>query len=110
MSHVEYFNIQGYFNATNFACDLGIDLAQGTIAGKKLSPQEVSQLRGLLLVRRLEQNGMIDSPLIHPNDCRALHDAYGIAKKGKCKADCGQKAYINPKGETYRCEFLGGRE
>ena len=64
--------------ARNLSLPLRISLVMPVGKGKDvelLSPWQVDQLRGLLLVRRLEQNGMIDSPLIHPNDCRALHDA-----------------------------------
>ncbi|MFH1637724.1 MAG: radical SAM protein [Candidatus Woesearchaeota archaeon] len=73
-----------------------------------LSEGKVDNLRGLLLAESLQHKGMIQSPLIRPNNCYALEQAYGIRKAKKCLADFGLKKYINPKGEASKCEFLGG--
>lgn len=73
---------------------------------KLMNDNEIDQLRGYLLVQRIMKGRMIDSPLIHVNNCGALEAAYGIEKKAICPVDCASKLYVSPRGEEYRCEFL----
>jgi MoaA/NifB/PqqE/SkfB family radical SAM enzyme len=72
---------------------------------QRLNKQQIEQLRGYLLGQHLSKKGMIDSPLIHTNNCPALEKAYDIEKQGQCPLDYG-KVYISPKGEVKGCEFF----
>jgi molybdenum cofactor biosynthesis enzyme MoaA len=71
-----------------------------------LSPREVDQLRGYLLVQKILRSNLIDSPLTRVNNCGAVQSAYGIKKCGICPADNGDKLYISPSGKRYSCEML----
>lgn len=77
---------------------------------KLLNKGQVDRLKGLLLAESLQHPGIIESPLIRPNNCGALGQAYDIQKAKLCLADCGCKKYINPLGEASKCEFFGGKE
>jgi len=70
-----------------------------------LKNEQINRLRSYLLIEKIKHGGMVDSPLLHENNCTALERAYGIEKKGVCPADCG-KSYITPRREAYACEFL----
>jgi MoaA/NifB/PqqE/SkfB family radical SAM enzyme len=76
---------------------------------KKLEPDQIEQLRGYLLGQNLKTCGLVDSPLLHPNNCRALASYYNLPKQGACPADLGMKRYLSPRGEASACEFAGGR-
>ncbi len=76
-----------------------------------LNEKQVDQLRGYLLGKRLVYKmqgkaSMLESPLIHTNNCTAITQAYGILKSGSCPADCKKKAHITPYGKVSSCEFL----
>lgn len=71
---------------------------------KPLDSRQLSQLRGYLLQQRVLNGDLIDSPLIHSNNCYALRDAYGISRTGICPLDRG-KVYASPNGKVVGCEF-----
>src|SRR3989338_443295 len=71
-----------------------------------LRQDQIDRLIGYLLLQRIKTNGLVDSPLVHENNCTALESAYGIEKKGLCPVDCGIKIYVSPRGTTHNCEFL----
>ena len=71
-----------------------------------LTPKQINQLTSYLLLERIKKGNMVESPLMHTNNCTALQNVYGIEKKGLCPVDCGVKGYISPKGKSYNCEFL----
>ena len=71
-----------------------------------LTAKQIGDLKSYLLFKKIEGN-MIDSPIIHENNCVALQNFYGIVKRGICPADSG-KLYVSPAGEEYNCEFLRG--
>lgn len=72
-----------------------------------LTQNQINQLRSYLLLEKIKQGNMIDSPLIHVNNCIILQNAYDIEKKNKCPLDLGKK-YVSPRGEKYNCEFVRG--
>ena len=72
-----------------------------------LTPKQIDDLKSYLLLKKVEKGEMIDSPIVHENNCIALQSFYGIEKQGICPADSG-KLYVSPVGEEYNCEFLRG--
>jgi len=74
-----------------------------------LTPEQVDQLRGILLVEKIKHQGLVDSPLIqepnHETNCPALSEAYGLQIKGICPLTAGRKKYYNHRGESLGCEF-----
>ena len=68
-----------------------------------LSQGQIADLNSYLLAEKM--NGtLIDSPLLHANNCPVLENTYGILKRGVCPAEAGQKLYITPQGIS-GCEF-----
>jgi MoaA/NifB/PqqE/SkfB family radical SAM enzyme len=81
-----------------------LPIGKGAAVGL-LEPAQLDKLRGMLLAESLQRGIVVDSPLIHRNNCQALEDAYGIPKQARCPLDLGQKVYYSPRGERYSCEF-----
>lgn len=69
-----------------------------------LSAEHIAELTAYLLAERMN-NTLLDSPLLHANNCPALESAYGVPKQGACPAESGQKTYFSPHAVS-RCEFL----
>ncbi len=93
--------------AERFEIPIRINLVFPIGKGKgvdRLSAGEVDKLRGYLLGQKLKGRN-VHSPLISPNNCYALEEAYGLERNGMCPLDCGKK-YISPNGETRSCEFV----
>ena len=68
-----------------------------------LSQGQIADLTSYLLAEKM--NGtLVDSPLLHANNCPVLENTYGIPKRGACPAEEGQKLYFSPQG-IYGCEF-----
>lgn len=105
-------NIDNVPQIVQAAEDLGVHLRVNLVmpVGKgkyveRLDHGQLQQLRSYLFAERL--NGRdISSPLLHFNNCVAIEDAYGIAKKGQCPLDCGIKRYVSPRNEVRACEFV----
>ncbi len=85
----------------------GISTGTGS-NGQLLTPEQVEELREQLQVEKILSNGLVDSPLLHPNTCPVVEQAYGIPKTGRCHAETGQKLYVDAKGKEHKCEFWGG--
>jgi len=76
---------------------------------RRLNAKQLDGLKGYLLGQRFIKGNMVESPLIHINNCYALASAYGIEKEGPCPVDCNAKLYVSPRGEKTICEFYGGK-
>lgn len=70
-----------------------------------LTPQQIDSLKGILLVEKITHPGMVESPLLHENNCLALSQAYGLEKNGLCPLEAGMKQYHDPRGRSLGCEF-----
>lgn len=93
--------------AEKLGVPLRVNLAMPVGKGKDVELVDrgaLQQLRSYLFAERL-QGRDISSPLLHFNNCIAITDAYGIAKKGLCPLDCG-KRYVDPRGQVRGCEFV----
>ncbi len=106
-------NIDDLPNIVDLACSLEVPIrinpAYPIGNGRNvelLTAYQLDQLRGYLLTQKIMRRGMVESPLIHKNNCAAITNAYGIPKQGPCPIDCAAKKYVSPRGETFQCEFV----
>ncbi len=94
--------------ADNLQVPLRVNLVMPVGKGKNvalLDHGQIQQLRTYLFSEKLNGKN-VASPLLKPNNCTALENAYGFPKQGGCPLDCGIKQYITPRGETRGCEFV----
>jgi MoaA/NifB/PqqE/SkfB family radical SAM enzyme len=94
--------------AKEFELPIRINLVHPIGYGKNvelLNEREVDTLKGYLLTEHLQNKNLVDSPLIHNNNCISFANHYGFQKTGECPIDCALKIYINPKNEVYNCQF-----
>ena len=98
----------GYGLSVPTRVNLVFPIGKGADVGL-LTPEQVDQLRGLLLVEKIGHRDLVDSPLIRDPDqktnCPALSEAYGLQIKGDCPLAVGRKKYYNHRGDSLGCEF-----
>ena len=76
MSHVEYFNVTGYFNATQFVNDLG--LREGVIGSYELTASERKKFDELCaLAEKDSKAGKLDAVLALINTTEDYVEQYG---------------------------------
>jgi len=75
---------------------------------KLIDRVQLKELQSYLFSEKI--NGkMVDSPLLHFNNCSVLEETYGLKKEGICPFECGKK-YVSPAGEVFGCEFVRGKK
>lgn len=72
---------------------------------KLLGAKQIHNLRDLLLLEKIKHPGKVDSSLLHENTCYASQKTYGIEKRGPCPIDMKSKLYVDPRGQSFVCEF-----
>jgi len=106
-------NYEDVENLVNLAYEIGLPIRVNLVMpignGRKvalLNERQIDQLRGYLLVEKLRKGSLVDSPLVHRNNCHALSNYYGLEKFGDCPVDAGSKVYFDVHGNKHCCEFL----
>lgn len=88
---------------------MGLILPEGK--GKNVELLDKYNLRTLknkLLLARIKNRNLVDSPLIHESSCPVLEKVYGITQTKKCAIDSSDKKYYNQRGVSFNCEFYRG--
>jgi hypothetical protein len=86
--HLEYFNEQGYFQSTEYAKNMGIDLYKKTVGKQELSDQDYLDLKEAIQLSDADsETGKLPGIVNLIQLVEKLQDKYGVAHDHKHPVD-----------------------
>ncbi len=84
MSHVEYFNVSGYFNSQQYLSCLDLNLEAGRIGNIDLAPSDVERLKGALRKADTDSDeGKLAGVVNLIEHVEGIVDKYGLSSECK---------------------------